>query len=706
MNFCACSQKFKSTKRHSYGNDSNYYLAVAALNSKNEKEAKRLFYLASQKGSAFIAKKSFYELTKIGNIQQRIEASEKLLQKYDDEESLLFACRQFVDGKEYTRVVDVLSKLDVTKCDSELAYFYILSLAKINSKKFTEQCYNCFLSRPIDSNLYKLYKSVFPSDVKTEVVDFDTVSEITSAVQGAPNASERLSPLQKDLISFRIFTYRKEYEEAYNKFLEIKNLIGSDKTLPFTGQLVSDMGKACLYASQRFTRNAEFFDSISLKEKDSDVIFYSSFYAARLNQKASNSFSKIESQFLRAMDAALSSEKYDNALWYILNTSLGVSLESAIACIQKYCKQWKDASYFDDIFETLTPRLLLERRWNDFGVIYKAVDGFASDEIVAQYAYIYARLLQEGLASSTYKTKTIEDAFARALQSGTNVYYKALALSKLNVSYDESVKIMKQTKINSQFKMDKDVERFLVGFTIFGLPEKIFPEWNDFVYNKKQSISLNCATTLADFLNKTSTKEKSFYTQALRIVARSANFSDTELSEDAAKLLFPCNYKTDVEDACKKFDIPYEVMFALIRSESFFEADVVSRAGAIGLTQLMTSTADDIAQRLRKKNYSLVEPATNIEFGTYYLANLIKRSDDSVLSALFSYNAGYSRVKRWKKSSRLDSLSSGFAYDLFLETIPFSETREYGRKVVSAASMYGLFHFGKTVEQVVNEIVK
>ena len=151
-------------------------------------------------------------------------------------------------------------------------------------------------------------------------------------------------------------------------------------------------------------------------------------------------------------------------------------------------------------------------------------------------------------------------------------------------------------------------------------------------------------------------------------------------------------------------------MYALIRSESFFNADVMSSAGAIGLTQLMEFTGSDIARRFKMQDYSLTDPETNINFGTYYLSSLISRCDNSSLLGFFSYNAGITRVRRWLQSSLIEfGKKSNMPLDLFLETIPFAETREYGRKLVSATIAYDWLNdphnFPQTVENLIEQSV-
>ena len=104
--------------------------------------------------------------------------------------------------------------------------------------------------------------------------------------------------------------------------------------------------------------------------------------------------------------------------------------------------------------------------------------------------------------------------------------------------------------------------------------------------------------------------------------------------------------------------------------------------------------------------FYLTDISTNIRFGSFYLEELRRRLDGSSILAILSYNGGISRVRSWVKSANLEFGTSALPRDLFLEAIPFSETREYGRKVVSAAAMYGYLYYGLSTSQVVEEIMK
>ena len=118
------------------------------------------------------------------------------------------------------------------------------------------------------------------------------------------------------------------------------------------------------------------------------------------------------------------------------------------------------------------------------------------------------------------------------------------------------------------------------------------------------------------------------------------------------------------------------------------------------LTQLMKGTADDEARKLKLgDDYDVLDPKTNIAMGSHYLASLIGRTpDNSVLLAMLAYNAGLTNVRKWKNANSLPM-------DFYVETLPFPETRGYGRKMVGAAAMYGFLYYGITPAQTVRELL-
>ena len=147
-------------------------------------------------------------------------------------------------------------------------------------------------------------------------------------------------------------------------------------------------------------------------------------------------------------------------------------------------------------------------------------------------------------------------------------------------------------------------------------------------------------------------------------------------------------------------------MYALITSDSFFDSKVYSSAGAIGLTQLMKETAGDVAKKLKVPEFDLLDAETNVQFGSYYLAELNRRLDGEWLPTFFAYNAGISRVRRWIKDSKITfPIKGAVPYDILLEIIPYEETRGYGRKLVGAAAMYSWLYDNESIFDAVKRLM-
>jgi soluble lytic murein transglycosylase len=146
---------------------------------------------------------------------------------------------------------------------------------------------------------------------------------------------------------------------------------------------------------------------------------------------------------------------------------------------------------------------------------------------------------------------------------------------------------------------------------------------------------------------------------------------------------YPRGYWKYVQKYSKEYGLDPYLVYAVIREESRFKSRALSRSWAHGLMQIIPSTGRSLS-RLLGMSYSrwkLYNPRVNIQMGTYYLANLIKRFDGSVELALAGYNGGPVRVKKWlKKYKKID-------IDEFVEDIPFRETRNYVKKVIK--SYYG-----------------
>lgn len=144
--------------------------------------------------------------------------------------------------------------------------------------------------------------------------------------------------------------------------------------------------------------------------------------------------------------------------------------------------------------------------------------------------------------------------------------------------------------------------------------------------------------------------------------------------------IFPIKYKGIIVEYSERYDLPPELVSSLINAESGFQSDAVSGAGAVGLMQVLPSTASEIARKCGAKDFDLLNPKTNIEFGCCYLRYLLDFYDGDVVYALCSYNAGLNNVKYWD-------------FDGDIEKIPIEQTKNYVKKIIKNLTIYKQFYY-------------
>jgi len=133
--------------------------------------------------------------------------------------------------------------------------------------------------------------------------------------------------------------------------------------------------------------------------------------------------------------------------------------------------------------------------------------------------------------------------------------------------------------------------------------------------------------------------------------------------------IFPIKYQEEIFSASKEFGVEETIIYSIINTESHFEKDAKSSKGAVGLMQLMPSTAVELAG----KDCDFKEVGTNINLGTKYISQLISRFE-ILETAVAAYNAGPTNVKNWLSDNRYSDDGK------ILKKIPFEETKGYVEK--------------------------
>ena len=174
----------------------------------------------------------------------------------------------------------------------------------------------------------------------------------------------------------------------------------------------------------------------------------------------------------------------------------------------------------------------------------------------------------------------------------------------------------------------------------------------------------------------------------LQIYDRAVNTAERTQSEHDFRLRFLAPYYDDMRPKAEQQNLDLDWAYGLIRQESRFVQLAHSSAGASGLMQLMPATARYVAKKIGMTDYSpeqVSDLSTNLTLGTSYLRMVLDQLDDVEVLATAAYNAGPGRARSWRQA-----LAHNVEGALFAETIPFPETRDYVKKVMSNAVYYGL----------------
>jgi soluble lytic murein transglycosylase len=172
---------------------------------------------------------------------------------------------------------------------------------------------------------------------------------------------------------------------------------------------------------------------------------------------------------------------------------------------------------------------------------------------------------------------------------------------------------------------------------------------------------------------------------------RAISAADRTVQEHDYSLRYLTPYRERIEPNARERGLDLAWVYGLMRQESRFIPAARSSVGAQGLMQIMPSTGKWIAGKLGMKGYQvgwLSDPETNVMFGTTYMRMVLEGLDDHPVLASAAYNAGPGRAKKWKDGRPLEGA-------IYAETIPFTETRDYVKKVMANAVIYAALLDGR-----------
>ena len=544
-------------------------------------------------------------------------------------------------------------------------------------------------------------------------------------VDAFPHFGKDLPPFLYKLAEARIAVFEKRYAEAWSS---VQEAFGIEHT--FAGfaspTLLSDIGKAGVYGAENVADAAAFFEDFAAQVRvavsnrqlsDIDVrrcLFYTVFYEARCRTKIGGAAQREQAVklFLQAAELADSASDFDSAMWYYLDTMRMLGLSRYLKALADTAARWKNPAWYADLVQSLRAQLTAAKDWKNLETLHTVL---AKTTLPGQRAAVAYTLACAGQLPPDRTARLLQEA---AGESHDALYYRILGTYRLggaqllNETFQfrseplsgrrtqspgtqaqagEAHTQSGESKAQTNTFSPQEARTYIDGLLHFGLYDMVYPR----IVAVYPSISAEEALQIARML-----ADEGRYADSIRVIRFSLKNQEDAATKEQLELLYPRPWGELVSKYAAEYGLPEYLLYALIRSESFFQHQIVSGAGAIGLTQLMPATAADIAKKLKVADYSLTDPEINIRFGAYYLAEMIRRSDNRIMPACFAYNAGISRVRGWQKKAQ------GLPEDLFLESLEYAETRDYGRKLLSAATVYGVLYYSEEPEDIVRLFFK
>lgn len=313
--------------------------------------------------------------------------------------------------------------------------------------------------------------------------------------------------------------------------------------------------------------------------------------------------------------------------------------------------------------ETLRWRIRVSLREKDWQSVIKAAEQLPSEEFAKPEWQFWSAVARRETGEPEAAISTLETL---AKERG---YYSFLAADELGAPYafahaplasDDAL----VSALGQKPELVRARELFLVGLEGRGRSE-----WDAAIRAMSREHQLG-ATRLAH--------NWGWHSRAIATVAKAGDYDDLDIR-------YPLPWQTEFVASSKTANISHSWAYGIARSESLFMRDIRSSAGAIGVMQLMPATGRETAGEIKLKyggTVTLTDVASNIRLGTAYLGKMHDRFAGKQVLATAAYNAGPHRVEKWLPP---DGEQDG---RIWIENIPYRETRQYVRRVLADAAVF------------------
>ena len=361
-----------------------------------------------------------------------------------------------------------------------------------------------------------------------------------------------------------------------------------------------------------------------------------------------NDFKKAISYYKKLAEGFPESALSEQAYWYIgwLNYRLG-NYKEAASSFNEFLFRYPQSEYINRVLYWRGRSLEKMGKANSadklFQKVCKTTYGF--------YCY-NVRSRNENLSDANLVVNNADNGKAAQVNNGN---YAIEADANFIRAKEMSILGMNQDAVNELYKLRERVSLNKEGLLLIN---KMFYEFGEYHVSVKSII-------------------QNFYDK----IERGGN----DLPEYFWGLAYPQGYWSVVTEYAARYGLDPYLVASVMREESWFNKQAVSRSGARGVMQLMPFTARWVSKQLKyayNDDESLFDAEININFGAWYLSCLKKRFNGNTVLMIASYNAGPEAVTKWVNGN------SNMETDEFIEAIPYNETRAYAKRVLRSYAEY------------------
>ncbi len=318
-----------------------------------------------------------------------------------------------------------------------------------------------------------------------------------------------------------------------------------------------------------------------------------------------------------------------------------------------------------EVIEEFVRFHLKRKQWQD---VANWLGKLNKDDQSSDYArYWLARALENG-AKLSKENITANDLYTELAKERS--YYGFLAADKVKQPYSLAHKpVNASDELIALVYQKPGIQRAQELFILGKRPEAR-AEW----YTTIDSFSKEELTAAASLTN-----QWGWHRQSIETMAKAQYWDDVNIR-------FPVVYETNFLEASRESNGTPTLLMAIARQESALLDDAISPVGAMGLMQVMPATAKETAKKAGiefKNKDELLDPPKNIKIGAHYVHLLLEEFDQNRVLAIAAYNAGPHRVRTWLSRSK-----KSLEHDIWVEAIPFNETRKYVKNVLAYSVIY------------------